>query len=96
MNNDSTAHVRLIDEPMTGDPHELLERSSSVERSTGDMPRAVDMSFQQPTSYETLAKAQPMGKRRLPSQSHVPDTVTILHDEATDGTIYLVGTAHFR
>ena len=95
MTNNKT-YDRPIDEAMSGDPHEFLEESSSVERSTDDMPRAVDVSFQPPTGYETLAKAQSMGKRRLPSASHVPDTVTILHDEATDGTIYLVGTAHFR
>ena len=48
------------------------------------------------TSYDRFSKAEPIPKRRHPTQSELPDTITVLKDPTTNGTVYLVGTAHFR
>ena len=42
-----------------------------------------------------LVKAEKISKREHPSESELPETIKILRDPFTNGTIYLVGTAHF-
>lgn len=48
------------------------------------------------TTYDHLIKPVAIPKRKHPVASQLPETITILKDAITDGTIYLVGTAHFR
>jgi len=56
----------------------------------------VDTSSKLVTSYDRFLKAEAIPKRRYPQPSELPETITILKDEITNGTVYLVGTAHFR
>ncbi len=56
----------------------------------------IDLSSKSVTSYERFSKAELIPKRKYPQQSELPDTITILKDQTTNGIIYLVGTAHFR
>ncbi|CAF1458776.1 unnamed protein product, partial [Rotaria sordida] len=55
----------------------------------------VDKSFKSITSYDRFLKSESIPKRRHPQPSQLPDTITILKDETTNGIVYLVGTAHF-
>jgi hypothetical protein len=48
------------------------------------------------TTYDHFVKATPIPKRKHPQPSQLPETIKVLKDETTNGTIYLVGTAHFR
>lgn len=48
------------------------------------------------TSYDNFIKSEKIPKRKYPQQSELPETITILKDDTTDGIVYLVGTAHFR
>jgi uncharacterized protein (UPF0305 family) len=56
----------------------------------------IDTSTKLVTSYDRFVKAEPIPKRRHPQPSQLPDTIAILKDDTTNGTVYLVGTAHFR
>ncbi len=53
-------------------------------------------SLQSITSYDQFLKSESIPKRKHPHPSQLPETITILKDEITNGTVYLVGTAHFR
>ncbi len=53
-------------------------------------------SLQSITSYDHFLKSESIPKRKHPQPSQLPETITILKDEITNGTVYLVGTAHFR
>jgi hypothetical protein len=48
------------------------------------------------TTYDRFVKSEEITKRKHPQSSQLPETITILKDDITNGTIYLVGTAHFR
>ena len=56
----------------------------------------VDSSLQLVTTYDHFLKSEEIPKRKHPQPSQLPETITVLHDQTTNGTIYLVGTAHFR
>jgi len=53
-------------------------------------------SLQSITSYDHFLKSESIPKRKHPQPSQLPETITILKDEITNGMVYLVGTAHFR
>ncbi|CAF3985715.1 unnamed protein product, partial [Rotaria sp. Silwood1] len=55
----------------------------------------VDKSLKTITSYDRFIKSTPISKRKHPQSSDLPDTITILKDDTTNGIVYLVGTAHF-
>jgi hypothetical protein len=56
----------------------------------------VDTTLKAITSYDRFSTAELIPKRKHPQQSQLPETITILKDDTTNGMIYLVGTAHFR
>ncbi|CAF1237859.1 unnamed protein product [Rotaria magnacalcarata] len=55
----------------------------------------IDKSSKTITTYDDFSKSEQISKRKHCQPSELPETITILKDETTDGTIYLVGTAHF-
>ena len=55
----------------------------------------VDTTVKPVTSYDRFVKAELVPKRKHPQPSQLPETITILKDNITNGIIYLVGTAHF-
>jgi hypothetical protein len=55
----------------------------------------VDLSSKLVTSYDRFSKAELIPKRKYLQSSELPDTITILKDQTTNGIVYFVGTAHF-
>jgi hypothetical protein len=78
-------------------PEEHIIQSENNDNSiTEDQVELIDTSLNVVTSYDRFLKSEPIPKRKHPQPSQLPETVTVLNDNITNGTIYLVGTAHFR
>ena len=81
----------------TNSPREVIIQSEDNGDLTDDEENEqVDQSLITLTSYDHFLKAESIPKRQYPQPSDLPETVKILKDEISNGTVYLVGTAHFR
>ena len=72
------------------------EKDENLTKEEEDEVEIVDTTLKAVTSYDRFSKAELIPKRKHPQQSQLPETITILKDDTTNGMIYLVGTAHFR
>jgi hypothetical protein len=77
-------------------PKEHIIESEKDENLPKDDMEIVDTTVKTITSYDRFLKAEPISRRKHPIPSQLPETITILKDQTTNGTVYLVGTAHFR
>jgi hypothetical protein len=79
-------------------PEEHIIQSENNEHfiEEDDDLELIDTSLKLVTTYDQFSKSEPISKRKHPQPSQLPETITILKDEITNGTVYLVGTAHFR
>lgn len=80
-------------------PEEHIIQSENIENIENQEDEEIqlrDSSLKSITSYDRFLKAEIIPKRKYPQPSQLPETITILKDEVTKGTVYLVGTAHFR
>lgn len=88
-----------INDNLNNEEKQINEKEKEIEKEEGEEEEAieiVDQSLTTVNNYDQFVKPERISKRKHPQPSQLPDTITILKDETTNGIIYLVGTAHFR
>jgi len=76
--------------------HIIQSENLTEEEEEEEEVEVVNPSVNLVTSYDRFVKSEEIPKRKHPQSSQLPETITILKDHITNGTVYLVGTAHFR
>ncbi|CAF0727149.1 unnamed protein product [Adineta steineri] len=74
---------------------ENLIKQDDDEEEEEEVEEVNNLSLETLTTYDNFLKAEPIPKRKYPQSTELPETITILKDNITNGTVYLVGTAHF-